>query len=71
MASTTIRAAWRQTGFEYENRNMTTYLSIREDRQDTKKGIGSANSSLGRKKFESRALHASVVDPENRQVFLA
>jgi hypothetical protein len=28
MASTTIRAAWRQTGFEYENRNMTTYLSI-------------------------------------------
>jgi hypothetical protein len=30
MASTTIRAAWRQTGFEYENRNMTTYLSINE-----------------------------------------
>jgi hypothetical protein len=30
MASTTIRAPWRQTGFEYENRNMTTYLSINE-----------------------------------------
>jgi hypothetical protein len=30
MANTTIRAAWRQTGFEYENRNMTTYLSINE-----------------------------------------
>jgi hypothetical protein len=30
MASTTIQAAWRQTGFEYENRNMTTYLSINE-----------------------------------------
>jgi hypothetical protein len=30
MASTTIRAAWRQTGFEYENRNMTMYLSINE-----------------------------------------
>jgi hypothetical protein len=32
MASTTIRAAWRQTGFEYENRDrsMTTYLSISE-----------------------------------------
>jgi hypothetical protein len=30
MASTTIRAAWRQTGFEYENRNMATYLSINE-----------------------------------------
>jgi hypothetical protein len=23
-------AIWRQTGFEYENRNMTTYLSINE-----------------------------------------
>jgi hypothetical protein len=30
MASTTIRGAGRQTGFEYENRNMTTYLSISE-----------------------------------------
>jgi hypothetical protein len=30
MASTTIRAAWRQTGFEYENRIMTMYLSIDE-----------------------------------------
>jgi hypothetical protein len=30
MASTTIRAAWRQTGFEYENRNTTTCLSINE-----------------------------------------
>jgi hypothetical protein len=30
MASTTIRVAWRQTGFEYENRQMTTYLSINE-----------------------------------------
>jgi hypothetical protein len=30
MASTTIRAAWRQTGFEYENRNTTTYGSINE-----------------------------------------
>jgi hypothetical protein len=30
MARTTIQAAWRQTGFEYENRNMTTYLSINE-----------------------------------------
>jgi hypothetical protein len=30
MASTTIRAAWRQTGFEYETRNTTTYLSINE-----------------------------------------
>jgi hypothetical protein len=30
MASTTIRAAWRQTGFEYEKRNMTTYLSMNE-----------------------------------------
>jgi hypothetical protein len=30
MAGTTIRAAWRQPGFEYENRNMTTYLSINE-----------------------------------------
>jgi hypothetical protein len=30
MASTTIRAAWRQTGFEYENRNMAPYLSINE-----------------------------------------
>jgi hypothetical protein len=30
MASTTIRAVWRQTGFEYENRNMTTYLNINE-----------------------------------------
>jgi hypothetical protein len=28
--STTVRAASRQTGFEYENRNMTTYLSINE-----------------------------------------
>jgi hypothetical protein len=27
MASTTIRAAWRQTGFEYANRNMTSYLA--------------------------------------------
>jgi ribonuclease BN (tRNA processing enzyme) len=30
MASTTIRAAWGQTGLEYEKRNMTTYLSINE-----------------------------------------
>jgi hypothetical protein len=30
MASITIRAAWRQTGFEYENRNVTTFLSINE-----------------------------------------
>jgi hypothetical protein len=30
MASTTIQAPWRQIGFEYENRNMTTYLSISE-----------------------------------------
>jgi hypothetical protein len=30
IASTTIRAAWSQTGFEYENRNTTTYLSINE-----------------------------------------
>jgi hypothetical protein len=30
MASKTIRAAWRQTGFEYEDRNITTYLSINE-----------------------------------------
>jgi hypothetical protein len=30
MRSTTIRAAWRQAGFEYENRNITTYLSINE-----------------------------------------
>jgi hypothetical protein len=28
--STTIRAAWRKAGFEYENRNMTTYLSVNE-----------------------------------------
>jgi hypothetical protein len=30
MANTRIQAAWRQTGFEYENRNMTTHLSINE-----------------------------------------
>jgi hypothetical protein len=30
MASTTIRAAWRQIGFEYENRNMTMYVSRNE-----------------------------------------
>jgi hypothetical protein len=30
MASTTIRATWRQTGLEYENRSMTTYLSRNE-----------------------------------------
>jgi hypothetical protein len=30
MASTSIRTAWRQTGFEYENRSMATYLSINE-----------------------------------------
>jgi hypothetical protein len=30
MASITIRAAWRQTGFEYGNRNMIMYLSINE-----------------------------------------
>jgi hypothetical protein len=30
MASTTIRATWRQTGFEYENRNIITCLSINE-----------------------------------------
>jgi hypothetical protein len=32
MASTAMQAVWRQTGFEYENRNMTTYLSLNEDR---------------------------------------
>jgi hypothetical protein len=32
MASTILRGAWRQTGFEYENRNTTTYLSIIEGR---------------------------------------
>jgi hypothetical protein len=31
MASTTIRAAWRQTEFEYENRNITMHLSINEE----------------------------------------
>jgi hypothetical protein len=30
--STAIRAAWRKAGFEYENRNMTKYLSV-NDRQ--------------------------------------
>jgi hypothetical protein len=30
MASTTMRAAWRQTGFECENKNMTAYLIINE-----------------------------------------
>jgi hypothetical protein len=28
--SATIRAAWMKAGFEYENRNMTTYLSVNE-----------------------------------------
>jgi hypothetical protein len=30
MESTIVRAAWRQTRFEYENRNMTMYLSVNE-----------------------------------------
>jgi hypothetical protein len=28
--STTMRAAWRKAGFEYENRSMTRYLSVNE-----------------------------------------
>jgi hypothetical protein len=32
MGSTTIRAAWTQAGFEYENRNLTTYLNINEQK---------------------------------------
>jgi hypothetical protein len=28
--STTIMAAWRKAGFEYQNRSMTTYFSINE-----------------------------------------
>jgi hypothetical protein len=29
-ASTTIRAAWRKVGFEYENRSTTTHLNVNE-----------------------------------------
>jgi hypothetical protein len=29
-ASTTMRVAWKKTGFEYENMSMTNYLSVNE-----------------------------------------